>query len=117
MATISKDITLLRFGSITQCSWGNMSSGDVGEALEIYSRVVSMTLQVVGNAGNFGDGALTLQGSNDGTNWNTLHDAFGNTIVLTASAMVLIAEYPRYIRPSLSGTTANGVDVNLVYRP
>lgn len=58
----------------------------------------------VGAAG-FNGATITMQGSNDGTNWFTLTDPLGNAIALTASGGKQITEISRYIRPSISGAT------------
>lgn len=72
----------------------------------------------VGAAG-FNGATITMQGSNDGTNWFTLTDPLGNAIALTASGAKQITEISRYIRPSISAATTGttpGVLVSLVAR-
>ena len=59
--------------------------------------------------GTFGD-TLTIQGSNDGTNWATLSDSTGVPLEFTAAGIKLIAECPRYIRPS-AGASITSVTV------
>ena len=68
--------------------------------------------------GNFGSGTLTLQGSNDPaeTVWNTLHDLSGAEIVVTAATILMIAENPQAIRPSLSGSTNPDLNINILSR-
>lgn len=60
--------------------------------------------------GTFGvGGSITLEGSNDGTNWFTLTDPQGNAITKTAAGLEVIEEGPRYIRPRVTagdGTTS-----------
>jgi hypothetical protein len=58
----------------------------------------------VGAAG-FNGATITMQGSNDGTNWFTLTDPLGNNIALTASGGKQILENTRYIRPLISVAT------------
>lgn len=71
---------------------------DVGTAIRM-GPVVGMNVQFVGTNGN--DGAFTLQGSNDGVNWATLHDLGGNAISskTPASGIIPVYERPLYIRP------------------
>jgi hypothetical protein len=78
-------------------------SGIAIECLDYADRTVQIT-------GTFGaGGSITMQGSNDGTNWFALTDLQGNAITKTASAMELITEAPLYLRPLVTagdGTTS-----------
>ena len=87
--------------------WETVTCGDTGEALEI-GDYVDNTVTVTGT---FNSQTLTMQGSNDGTNWFTLTDNNGLDIALTAAGGKVIAEAPRYIRPSFSGSSGGDVDV------
>jgi hypothetical protein len=46
---------------------------------------------------------MTLEGSNDGTNWHALVDHSGNPIELTDDALVYVVAPTLYIRPNVSG--------------
>lgn len=53
--------------------------------------------------GTFGTGgSITLEGSNDGTNWFPLTDPQGNAITKTAAGLEVIEENPRYVRPRVT---------------
>lgn len=53
--------------------------------------------------GTWGGATLTIQGSNDGTNWVTLNNAAtGTGATLTADGVLQIIELPRYVRPNLT---------------
>jgi hypothetical protein len=60
--------------------------------------------------GTFGaGGSITIQGSNDGTNWFALTDPQGNALTKTAAAIEQVLESPLYIRPLVTagdGTTS-----------
>jgi hypothetical protein len=60
--------------------------------------------------GTFGTGGSVLfEGSNDGTNYFTLTDPQGNTIVKTAAGGEQVIELTRYVRPRVTagdGTTS-----------
>ena len=86
-------------------TWAAVTGSDVGDAYE-YSKFADKTVQVLGT---FGD-TLTIQGSNDGTNWATLSDSSGVELTFTAADIKLIAESPRYIRPS-AGASITSVTV------
>jgi hypothetical protein len=66
------------------------------------------TIQVYGT---WGGASLTVEGSNDGTNWATLHDPTGEELVFTTDGIAVILENPLYIRPRLSVVGA-GASVN-----
>lgn len=67
-----------------------------------------MTVQVTGTIGG---ATLTVEGSNDGTNFSTLNDAQGNALSLTAVGIEQILENTEYIRIGRSGGTTTNVNV------
>jgi|ERR1700741_1410316 len=53
--------------------------------------------------GTFGGATVTMQGSNDGTNYFNLTNVAGSTAAsLTAAGGMQVIERPRYIRPNLT---------------
>jgi len=92
---------------LTQATWTGLlqSSSDVGAAVELPGS--DRTYQLSGTLGV--GGAVIMQGSEDGTNWGSLHDLAGNVLTLDAIGELFVsAEAPRYVRPSVSagnGTT------------
>lgn len=100
--------------------WETVTCGDTGSAYEVPDWATSLTVQVLGTWGDDASpidaSTLTMQGSNDGTNWATLHADDGNDIALTAAGMEIIAELPRYIRPSHDKASGGDVDVWLFAR-
>ena len=58
------------------------------------------SVQVIGT---FDSNTITIEGSNDGTNYETLTDIHGNAATFTASGIKQLAEVTRYIRPTTSG--------------
>ena len=100
--------------------WETVTCGDTGSAYEVPNWATVGTVQALGT---FEDASsppagstLTMQGSNDGTNWATLHADDGNDIAFTAAGMEVIAELPRYIRPSHSLASGGDIDVYLFMR-
>lgn len=93
--------------------WEGLLNGDQGSAFS-GSEYPDRCIQVVGTFG--AGGTMTLQGSNDGSTWATLKDAFGTPIALTAAGIVQIMEIPRYIRPSVVGDGSTDLDVYLFAR-
>lgn len=63
--------------------------------------------------GTWGAATLTIQGSNDGTNWFALSNAAGATAAtFTADGGKSIIELPRYVRPNLT-TPGSGAAVTV----
>ncbi len=88
-------------------TWAAVTGSDTGAPYE-YAKFSDKTIQC---SGTFGD-TLTIQGSNDGTNWDTLTDNLGAALTFTAAGMRLIAQNPRYIRPS-AGSSISSVTVTI----
>ena len=86
-------------GGCRVITWAGLANGDTGAPLQMSSHP-DKTVQLIGTLGT--GGTLTLQGSNDGTNWFTLSDAAGTDIVLTSLDGVTIMENPLYIRPNIT---------------
>lgn len=111
MATITP--TFQRYGEHTVvATWTGMAAGDtctpVGPPYADYSdRSVQME-------GSFG-GTVTLQGSNDGTNYQSVTDPQGNAIAKSAAALEAISEATLWIRPS-PGASVAATTVTLVMR-
>jgi hypothetical protein len=85
--------------------WEGLADGDTGVEVESLA-FADRTVQVIGTFGAGGE--LTMEGSNDGTNWVTLTDYAGDAIVFTAAGMSVVLENPFYIRPNVTagdGTT------------
>ena len=89
-------------------SWSGLLNADTGAAVELVDyadKTATMT-------GTFGvGGSITLQGSNNGTDWFALTDAQTSAVTKNSAAMELIVENPRYIRPIV---TAGDGTTNLV---
>lgn len=68
--------------------------------------------------GTIGGATITIEGSNDGTNWETLNNAQGGALSFVAltSTIKQIVERPRFIRPKITGGNATGIGVYLLMR-
>lgn len=82
------------------------STSDVGSPYTSYLRP-DKTIQILDGSSGFNGDTLVIQGSNDGTNWETLSDADGNACSFTDVDMVFVRESPRFLRPSISGGTGD----------
>lgn len=92
-------------------TWTGLDLDDSGAPVELVD-YADRTATITGTFGS--GGSVTLQGSNDGTNWLSLTDPQGNAITKTAAAMEVLLETPRYIRPLVTagdGTTSLTVKI------
>ena len=65
--------------------------------------------------GTFGTATVTIQGSNDGTNFTNLVDPQGNALSFTATGIEQILENPEYIRVNrTSGDGTTDVSVRML---
>lgn len=94
-------------------TWANLSSGDDGVPLEMPGSA-DRSVQVTGNFGSGGN--LRVEGSNDGSNWNTLTDPQGNDINITASKIEQVMEVVRYMRPRVTAGTSVSLTVSILVR-
>ena len=101
--TLSQDNASVHAPVVT---WTGLLNGDDGSSWEgpdCADRSVAVT-------GTFGTGgSITIQGSNDGTNWFALTDPQGNAITKTAAALEQITEITKFVRPIVTagdGTTS-----------
>lgn len=86
--------------------WTGLLNGDTGAPVELVDNV-DRTATITGTFG--AGGSVTIQGSNDGTNWFPIVDPQGNAVTKTAASMELMTEAPRYFRPIVTagdGTTS-----------
>ncbi len=117
MTDTAVTITNKLVGTLTAV-WTAMGASVNGAPLE-YSKFPDKTVQAYGTFG----GTVTMQGSNDprvltdagNAVWFTLTDNQGAPITFTAAGAKLIAENPRFIRPSNgSGITATTIVIQAV---
>jgi hypothetical protein len=59
-------------------------------------------------SGTLGGATVSIQGSNDGAGWFTLHDPFAQSLSFTSLGAggcvgAAVAENPRYVRPLVTG--------------
>jgi hypothetical protein len=114
MATIAvaRDAPISLRHEVLAFLWEAMGDADTGEAIEV-ANFADRSIQV---AGTFGSATLTVQGSNDGSNWATLNDPQGNALTVTSAKVEQILELTRYLRVTTSGGSGTDLDVTLVCR-
>ena len=95
-------------------TWASVTEADTGAGAGL-ARFPDRTVQVIGDFTT--SGAITMEGSNDGTNWGTLHDQTGTTLVITDMTPRLIAENTLQVRPRATAGTAVSMTVIIVGAP
>lgn len=97
--------------SVASCSWA-LGNADIGLPIEM-TDYADRSVQV---EGTFGAATVVIQGSNDGTNFQTLRDPQGVALSFTTAGLKQILETTRLIRVSSSGGTGTAVTVTMVMR-
>lgn len=113
MATITPVRASVQAG-IEKITWTNLSTADT--ATEVMVMGASGAIGAMQVTGTFGSATITLQGSNDGTNFAAITDPSGNDIAVTAAGIVDFSTAAAYIRPSSAGGTADDVTVTVILR-
>jgi len=102
-------LTVEKKGHEHTVTWAALDTPDTGST---FKRTVFQDLYVQAT-GTFDSGTVTLQGSNDGTNWVSLVDPQGNAIAFTAAGGEQLLETPVWIRPIISGGTSPAINIIL----
>ena len=97
-------------GRAALATWSALATGDTGEPLSNPS-YADRSVQVTGT---FGGATITIEGSNDGTNYTTLTDTAGAALSFTVTGVRQILQVTRYIRPLVTGGAGVVINVNLL---
>lgn len=93
--------------------WAALANNEAGAASPELGHYRDRTIQCV--CANYNGNTVTIEGSNDGTNWSTLHDPGGNNLTFTANGIKAILEAPLFVRPSVNNAgAATGINVMLL---
>lgn len=104
--TTTKDIKGSENNAILKVVWTGLLNGDVGLPV-FYPDYTLASWQVSGTFG--AGGSISMQGSNDGTNFITLEDPQGGAQTKTAAALEEIEQPCLALRPTVTagdGTTS-----------
>jgi hypothetical protein len=91
---------------VVLAKWGPLANGENGNPAQL-RKWPTKTVQVFGTLGV--GGSISIQGSNDGTNWVTLRDSLGVALTFTALGLRDILENCVHFRAIVTagdGTTA-----------
>ena len=113
MATIIPVInkTLQGANSIATATW-TMGGADTGVPVALtdwYDRSIQIS-------GTFGAATVTIQGSNDGTNWSTLRDPASVALTFTTADIKQLLELSIYLRVITTGGTGTTLSVVMAGR-
>ena len=101
-------------GDFSVITWAALANGDQGAPAE-YTHYADRSVQVSGTFGT--GGVVVLEGSLDGTNYETLADPQGNALSFTASKIEAVTEATRYIRPRVTaGDGSTSINVSVLVR-
>lgn len=107
---ITTTVEDLRDGGVKVIKFSGITQGDTSPNIEMH-QWADRSVQV---AGTFAGATLTVQGSNDGTNWATLNDANGNALdIATAGRIEQILEVTRYCRVTCA--TSSGANLTATF--
>lgn len=86
-------------------TWGALTAADLTAAAYKISGLTDKSVQIQGS--NFDGATISLQGSNDGTNYHNLTDPQGTDISKTASDLEAVTEAVLYIKPLMASAGAS----------
>jgi hypothetical protein len=97
--------------SVATAKWV-LNDGDVGLPISL-TDWADRSVQV---DGTFGGGTVTVEGSNDGTNWFTLRDPQGTSLSFTSAGLKQIMETTLFMRANLTSGTTVTVNITVCAR-
>lgn len=113
MATVTPAVNGTIAG-VPRVIWEGIVTGDTILPFTLTQQYgLAASVQVVGT---FGGATVTLQVSNDGTNWASVSDVQGTAVSLTSTGYFELSLSGAYIRPAVSGGSGNDIDVIVVLR-
>lgn len=110
MANISYATQSAEVGRSLRILWEAMGDDDTGLPVSVGERPDG-SVQAVGT---FGSATVTLQGTNDGTNWVTMTDELGNNVTFAATGLKMFLPRVWKIRAITTGGSGTDVDVFLL---
>lgn len=110
---ISKENIGSADGSAILIKYTGISEADASPAPFEVIEWADRSIQV---SGTFNAGTLTIEGSNDGTNWAVLTDPQGNNLAITAAKIEQVSEITRYVRPRVTAGTGVTLNVTIALR-
>jgi len=101
-------------GNVVKYAWAGLTDGDTGDVVDLMGLSgLACSVQITAATG----GAVTMQVSLDGTNWETMKDTGGNDVTAAAGATAYfdVSTAALYAQP-LGGTSLTDGDLMMVVR-
>ena len=114
MAVISP--VIVDEGDRTKIVTWTMATADTANPIGINGAFADFADRSVTVTGTFGGGTITMQGSNDGTNFFDLTDGSNNALSFAAARLEQIYEATRHQKPTLTGGAGVALAVTMFMR-
>lgn len=111
MATITPTVAVAPTNhEVLDVSWA-LGNADTGSPVQ-YAQFSDRSIQF---SGTFGGATVVWEGSNDGTNYTTLHDALpsNGALSFTSADLKQIFEITKYARPRTTGGAGTAITATL----
>lgn len=105
MSTALTKSPLATHNQLQLAQWAALAAGETGDAATLIGGFPDRSFQI---AGSFFGATVTCEGSNDGTNYATLKDVFGNDVSFTAAGIKQVLEATYYVRAKVAGGDSGG---------
>lgn len=93
-------------------NWTGITEADVGSAVKLPRGAYDVTAHTVGDFTS--SGAVSLYGSNDGTNYAVLNEGASTPIVMDAATKIWkVDSPPAYLQPRATAGSSVSMDVNI----
>jgi len=93
--------------------WLALTNLDTGNPIEMIGSA-KRTVQVSGTFGS--GGKAIIEGSNNGTDYSTLMDDFGNELKFNSAGISTVSVLTRYIRPRITAGSGASLNIHLLLR-
>lgn len=116
MATVSPafDFVAAQAAKVPRVTWADIVTGDTITTLPVAAQAA--VAGAVQFGGTFGGATVGLQVSNDGTTYFDMKDLGGTVITATANGFFEFTTSAMFLRPVVTGGSANAIDVTVVLR-
>jgi hypothetical protein len=108
------DFVKAQAAQVPRVTWADIITGDTIVTLPVAAQAA--VAGAVQFGGTFGGATIKLQVSNDGVTYFDMKDLSGTTISATANAIFEFTTAAMFLRPVITGGSANAVDVTVVLR-
>jgi hypothetical protein len=114
MAKTVSPVVNLSISDAPRYIWAELATGDTINGLRLSG--TGARRGAVQISGTFGSATVKIQTSNDGTNFYDIKDIHNTAVSTTAAAIFEITSAALFIKPAISGGSADSVNVTLFMR-